>query len=238
MDVTYKHLELIDALGKEYQKAHSEINEEDDKDDIMEASNDFLKFVIDVIPKFFSAANAGEDIRKIYRLLKEGAPETNRTLKVIDIWFASSNYMDYKKGLENFISLINGDNAERTDSEGESLHDKIDKIVNKSSSFVHGLFTDELNKTSDVNVDAAMKEIEFLIGFRKDIEDLIKDNEKMNERLHMDKSYEERIAKLYYSSVTDYVYNVTVNIFVIFTRISDTISGKQTGEEKPRYQMF
>lgn len=191
------------------------------------------------IPDFFSQHGASENIRYIYSVVRENK-FPNATIVCIDTNHAASIYHEYNKGMLDFITEIITDanyNCDNIDKSGK-LEASLKKAFSKDKEFIKSIFGGENNIAEERSLPEALLNIEALIDFIYDIDDMIKKSTNVINCIENHNKCEliNRSVYLLYKSITRYTYYMIKNIINIYGMIDDVV--KNTNNEEPIKPVF
>ena len=159
------------------------------------------------IPDFFCENGNEENIRKIYKLLRDG-DFTESKVDIVDLYTSRKIYSEYYEGMAEFVKDVI---SESTNLTKESTNDKkywenLEKAKVADSGFVKSIFGGEYNKRENVVLTEAVGNLEFLIDFIPKIGEMKKSSSDLSERALVEDDLTTESLRLLCDSVCNYCF--------------------------------
>lgn len=228
MSVTDFNTKLLDTYEniKNSIKADNEAN--------LNVKHQLEKFRLEYIPKFerfipdfFSKNVEANNVRMIYRTIRE-QDFSNKTIECVDVYKASEIYQEYVHGMVDFLrEIIDGANTAFSVNEESKYNDLINKATARDYEFIKSCFGGAVNPISEQSLKDAVRNVEMLIDFndqlivfkntaetlRSSVSDVDAENEMLT-----------RAINLYQNSVVRYCYFMISTIFESYRKIYSVIT--------------
>lgn len=205
-----------------------------DNDSNLNVKHQLEKFRLEYIPKierfipdFFSKNVEADNVRMIYRTIRE-QDFSNKTIECVDVYKASDIYQEYVHGMVDFLrEIIDGANTAFSVNEENKYNDLINKATARDYEFIKSCFGGVVNPISTQGLKDAVRNVEMLIDFndqliafkntadtlKSSVSDVDADNEMLT-----------RAVNLYQNSVIRYCYFMISTIFDSYNKIYTLIT--------------
>lgn len=152
-----------------YQEHLEEIREQ-----IMEGSfnledfGDNIEFYESFIPEFFSKTGEADNIRKMYKDIRNDKNEL-KTVEYIPVVESATLYTEYIDGMVKFINEIKETAITENVADLDAFSTKFNNAKQNDSAFIESLFNGRLTEKRDVALTEAVSNVEFVIDFISNI---------------------------------------------------------------------
>jgi hypothetical protein len=201
---------------------------------------EYLANYASFIPDFFSKNGDAENVRAMYRTLRENE-FPGVTITCVDTYKASEIYNEYLHGMVDFLKeIVDCSNSVFSVHEEQKYADLLAKAKEKDYEFVKSCFGGNMNSPVDEDLRNAVKNVEMLIDFddqiykfkttagnlTSSITDVDADTELLCDAVY-----------LYIKSVVQYSYLMLTNVFDAYHKISQIITN-QAPKPEPKFTLM
>lgn len=202
-----------------------------------------LTFYEAFIPDFFSKDGEADEIKNIYKKIKENGKDLY--VQTIDLNKGSMIYQDYLDGMYQFIDDIFSISSKKNVENNDEYEEKFERAKSNDSLFIKSLFGGSLNKSIEIPVEEAVSSVEYLIDFMgqiKEMRDRCKDSfNKYNAQGLVNSTDNNLLSssiQMLLTSVEDYCYTTLITILSSYECIKKVLSNDMSKKEVPKFQLF
>ena len=228
MSVNDFHTELLDT----YEIIKDSI--ETDNDSNLNVKYQLEKFRLEYIPKierfipdFFSKNVEADNVRMIYRTIRE-QEFPDKTINCVDVYKASEIYQEYVRGMIDFLhEIIECANTAFSVNEENKYNDLITKATARDYEFIKSCFGGSMNPSTEQGLKDAVRNVEMLIDFNDQLTSFESTSDSMIESIAEVDADNELLIKavnLYENSVIRYCYFMISTIFDSYSKIYSVIT--------------
>lgn len=207
---------------------------ETDNDSNLNVKHQLEKFRLEYIPKierfipdFFSKNVEADNVRMIYRTIRE-QDFSNKTIECVDVYKASEIYQEYVHGMVDFLrEIIDGANTAFSVNEENKYNDLISKATARDYEFIKSCFGGSMNPSTEQGLKDAVRNVEMLIDFNDQLASFESTSGTMIESIAEVDADNELLIKavnLYENSVIRYCYFMISTIFDSYNKIYSVIT--------------
>lgn len=189
--------------------------------------NEYIPKFEKFIPDFFSKNVEADNVRMIYRTIRE-QEFPNKTINCVDVYKASEIYQEYVHGMVDFLhEIIECANTAFDVREESKYNDLITKATARDYEFIKSCFGGSMNPPVDQGLKDAVRNVEMLIDFNDQLTTFENTTGSMIESISDVDSDNELLSKavnLYVNSVIRYCYFMIFTIFDSYDKIYSVIT--------------
>lgn len=219
-----------------YQEQLEQIREQ-----IMEGSfnledfGDNIAFYESFIPEFFSKTGEADNIRKMYKDIKDEKNEL-KTVEYIPVVESATLYNEYIDGMVKFINEIKETAITENVADLDAFSTKFNNAKQNDSAFIESLFNGRLTEKRDVVLTEAVSNVEFVIDFVTNIEEMKNRCNEIKESVNSsDKNLKtellENCCNMMCESVNNYCCNMLKTVIDTYQNINKSLYSESTISE-------
>lgn len=202
-----------------------------------------IEYYESFIPSFFSKSGEASGIKHMYESIQLQL-DNEKTIDCVNLQHGSEIYKEYIEGMTNFIKDIAYITANDNSTELHTFTEKFNSAKERDSLFINSLYDgSELNPITNTVLSEAVSNIEFLIDFIPELNNIKKDCISIYESYSVRETSVDQLIndsmKMLYESVDNYCYNTISNIVTTYEKINDVLNNKTQEEyEPPKFELF
>lgn len=213
-------------------------------EDICKRFTDEMQKYKEMISTFFSTDVAAKDISWIYSLFDDPRSvlfNENKLVCCYSLAKALDVFKEYSNGMIDFVSDIIRENPTSSEEVLSKFNDSLNKAKEKDHGFIKSLFGGEHNLCENIKIPAALTNIEFIIKFRNEIDNMnarfITLLQSLSSQSISPLTYE--AINLLKNSLTYFTYKMIKKCVDIFENIDNCIHTEISSEDdKKEFQLF
>ena len=213
--------------------------------DICDRFTDEMQKYKKMISTFFSVDVAAKDISWVYSLFDDPRSvifNPNKQVCCYSLSKALEIYKEYSNGMIDFVSDIIRSNPDSSAEILAKFNDSLTKAKEKDQSFVRSLFGGEYNLCENISIPNALTNIEFIIKFRNEIDNMNTRFIKLVQSLEGQQTITPltcEAIKLLKNSLTYFTYKMIKKCVDIFKNINNCIHINTEPEDtSKKFQLF
>lgn len=213
-------------------------------EDICKRFTDEMQKYKEMISTFFSTDVAAKDISWIYSLFDNPRSvlfNDNKLVCCYSLAKALDVFKEYSNGMIDFVSDIIRENPTSSEEVLSKFNDSLNKAKEKDHGFIKSLFGGEHNLCENIKIPAALTNIEFIIKFRNEIDNMntrfITLLQSLSSQSISPLTYE--AINLLKNSLTYFTYKMIKKCVDIFENIDNCVHTEISSEDdKKEFQLF
>lgn len=228
MSVTDFNSKLTDVYEEVIKSINNDnISIRDTKIRLGRFENEYIPKFEKFIPDFFSKNVEADNIRMIYRTIRE-QEFPDKTINCVDVYKASEIYQEYVRGMIDFLhEIIECANTAFSVNEENKYNDLINKATARDYEFIKSCFGGSMNPSTEQGLKDAVRNVEMLIDFNDQLTSFKSTSDSMIESIAEVDADNELLIKavnLYENSVVRYCYFMISTIFDSYSKIYSIIT--------------
>jgi len=239
------NIEKVKSFINNLKGVHTDLNISNmASEDICERFTDEMQKYKEMISTFFSTDVAAKDISWIYSLFDDPRSvlfNDNKLVCCYSLSKALDVFKEYSNGMIDFVSDIIRENPTSSEEVLSKFNDSLNKAKEKDHGFIKSLFGGEHNLCENIKIPAALTNIEFIIKFRNEIDNMstrfITLLQSLSSQSISPLTYE--AINLLKNSLTYFTYKMIKKCVDIFENIDNCIHTEISSEDsKKEFQLF
>ena len=193
-----------------------------------------IAFYESFIPEFFSKTGEANNIRKMYKDLRQEKNE-NKSISCISLTESATIYAEYIDGMTKFINDIKEIEITESTDDLVPFTEKFNNAKQNDSAFIESLFNGKLTEERDTVLTEAVSNVEFVIDFIDSIKDMKSRCNEIKESVNNDNQVKKELLQNCYNmlceSVNNYCFNVLKSVISTYNSINDSLYSENKKSE-------